>query len=173
MFPLSPLVSVGLRFPMACLPWRGSSAWILLHVSSWYLLSTSFGELGRLGQSLHFSQFPLGLFLILCSGPLGHCSLVKLHLQSLLHHLLPLLAILLLCLLSVPQGRTPTHHLRCKANDLMLSAGSDTTLFVLPHRSPRNRVKRWISFPTGIVTCNQRGHKTGTRANRRFPPSRP
>lgn len=66
-------------------------------------------------------------------------------------YLLLLSAILILCLLSVPEGRALAHHLNCKSNDLMHFAGSEITFFFLAHSLSRNRVRKQISFPKGIL----------------------
>lgn len=87
----------------------------------------------------HFSWFPLGLFLIVQDS--WGIALLSNSITG-YHRLFLLLAILLLCPLSVPQGRALAHHLNCKSSDLMLFAGSEATFFFLAHRSPRNRGRK-------------------------------
>ena len=92
----------------------------------------------------------------------------------LFHPDLPFLsAILILCLLSIPQGRALAHHLNCKSNDLMYFAALETTFFFLAHSLPRNRVRKQISFPKGILPFNQRRHKKAPGQTKRLPLSRP
>lgn len=86
----------------------------------------------------HFSWFPLGLFLIVCSGFLGRCSLVK------LYHLLSPSSSCVGNFLSTPPvsasgqgtGSSPELHIQ----RFYAFAGLETTFcFLLAHRLPRNR----------------------------------
>lgn len=66
----------------------------------------------------------------------------------LFHPYLPFLsAVLMLCLLSVPQGRALAHHLNCKSNDLMHFAGSETTFFLYCSQLTKEQSKETDIFP--------------------------
>lgn len=117
----------------------------------------------------HFSWFPLSLFLIVCSGFPGHCSLVK------LYHQIPSAPSVGSTPMSrsVPQGRAPAHHLNCKSNDLMPFAGWETTFFFLPidYQGIEER-NRYLS-PTAYSLVIKKDTKKAREQTKRLPLSRP
>lgn len=133
---------------MAMLPSTAQLPGSCPHLSSCICLTSFFLGQRRpksvVGEALS-SNF-LGFFL--CSRCLRHYSPCQ-TLSPIFSSLPPLSIgrVLMLCLLSVPQGRALAHHLNCKSNDLMHFAEfRDHFFFFIAHSLPRNRVRKQIFF---------------------------